>query len=98
MKREGSVAWTFPTGLVMLAFALVAWLLFALLSRAHPPSCELQARIAWAFAATGATAAACLPLTLFENRWAAIVVSLVAGGVVFALAWWATAALFPVFC
>ena len=98
MKRVGPYAWMFPTGLVMAAGTLLCWVLFAAISRAHAPACELHARIAWAFGAAAATTGVCLPARFVEGRVASTLVPAACAAGAFALAWWATTMLFPRFC
>jgi hypothetical protein len=88
----------FPVGLIMAAGTLFCFVLFAAISRAYPPACELHARIAWAFAASAATAGICLPVTFVEGNRATTLLATVCGVAGLALAWWATGLLFPRFC
>ena len=100
MRRavEGPLAWTFPASVILATLTLWGWAMFALISRAAPPACELLERTSWLAATALATAACLYPVTLVQRVWLRITASLLLAAAGAAAAWWLTAALFPRFC
>lgn len=94
----GPLAWTFPVAVVLGGLSTWAWLMFALLSRRAPISCEYLDRSAWLAAAAFATAAACLPMTLTIRPSVRALLALLGAILVGTAAWFGTAVLFPGFC
>ena len=97
-NRVGSLSFTYPASVVLGATTMFAWILFAAVTRAAVPACELLPRTAWAFTAGAASAAFLLPFTYVEQRWLRIAAALAAAAAAGAVAFWATAELFPRFC
>jgi hypothetical protein len=100
MERNpvGPLSFSFPAGLILGAGTVLLWVLYAAITRAAVPSCELLPRTAWSFATGAAGSAFLLPFTYIEQRWLRLAVALAGAAMAAAAAFWATASLFPQFC
>ncbi len=96
---SGAVAWTFPTGFVLLVGLIacfIALAFFGYFGRVFP--CEEEGRLASCFLAGGLASGACLAISAFESVAARIVAGLVGACVLGALAYWAAAIVFAPHC
>lgn len=96
---SGAVAWTFPTGVVLLLGLIACYVglaAFGYFGTVFP--CEEAGRLAVSFVTAGAIAGACLAVAACESVAARITAGLAGASVLGALTWFGVAAISAAHC